>query len=60
MFSHRAGYGAARALVQAGVPVTVLDASEQPGGLAATSQKGGRKVEPGIKVSLDWWDSLTV
>ncbi|PNW70427.1 hypothetical protein CHLRE_17g719500v5 [Chlamydomonas reinhardtii] len=45
-----AGFGAAYALSQAGADVTVLDAAEQPGGLASSwKSQGGKTVEPGIK-----------
>lgn len=44
------GFGAAYALLQAGVKVTILDASETPGGLSAGWRTpGGRSVEAGIK-----------
>ena len=45
-----AGFGAAYALLKAGVKVTILDASENPGGLSAGWRTpGGRSVEAGIK-----------
>lgn len=45
-----AGFGAAYALLKAGVKVTILDASEKPGGLSAGWRTpGGRSVEAGIK-----------
>lgn len=45
-----AGYGAANALLQAGVDVVVLDSAETLGGLsAAWRTPQGRAVEPGIK-----------
>ncbi|GIL76179.1 hypothetical protein Vretimale_5788 [Volvox reticuliferus] len=45
-----AGFGSAHALQQAGADVVVLDASTNPGGLAASWKSvGGRTVEPGIK-----------
>ena len=45
-----AGFGAAYALLKAGVKVTVLDASETPGGLSSGWRTpGGRSVEAGIK-----------
>ena len=44
------GFGAAYALLKAGVKVTVLDASETPGGLSSGWRTpGGRSVEAGIK-----------
>ncbi|DBA90704.1 TPA: hypothetical protein ACH3X1_003920 [Trebouxia sp. C0004] len=44
------GFGAAYALLKAGVKVTILDASETPGGLSAGWRTpGGRSVEAGIK-----------
>ena len=44
------GFGAAYALLKAGVKVTILDASEKPGGLSAGWRTpGGRSVEAGIK-----------
>jgi hypothetical protein len=45
-----AGFGAALALAKAGAEVTLLDASENPGGLSsARTTAGGHVVEPGIK-----------
>lgn len=45
-----AGYAAALALAKAGAEVTLLDASENPGGLSsAFTTPGGQMVEPGIK-----------
>ncbi|KAF8062940.1 hypothetical protein HT031_003779 [Scenedesmus sp. PABB004] len=45
-----AGFGAALALAKAGASVTLLDASESPGGLSsAATTPAGRVVEPGIK-----------
>ena len=45
-----AGFGAAYALLRAGVKVTILDASQTPGGLSAGWRTaGGRSVEAGIK-----------
>lgn len=45
-----AGFGAALALAKAGAKVTLLDASENPGGLSsAFVSSGGQVVEPGIK-----------
>ena len=45
-----AGFGAAYALLKAGVQVTVLDASKAPGGLSSGWRTpGGRSVEAGIK-----------
>ena len=45
-----AGFGAAYALLKAGVKVSILDASETPGGLSAGWRTpGGRSVEAGIK-----------
>lgn len=45
-----AGFGAAYALLKAGIKVTVLDASQTPGGLSAGWRTaGGRSVEAGIK-----------
>lgn len=45
-----AGFAAALALAKAGAEVTVLDASENPGGLSsAFTTPGGQLVEPGIK-----------
>lgn len=45
-----AGFAAALALAKAGADVTVLDASENPGGLSsAFTTPGGQLVEPGIK-----------
>ena len=45
-----AGFGAAYALLKAGVEVTVLDASKAPGGLSSGWRTpGGRSVEAGIK-----------
>ena len=45
-----AGFGAAYALLTAGVKVTILDASQTPGGLSAGWRTaGGRSVEAGIK-----------
>ena len=44
------GFGAAYALLKAGVKVTILDASETPGGLSSGWRTpGGRSVEAGIK-----------
>ena len=44
------GFGAACALLKAGVKVTILDASETPGGLSSGWRTpGGRSVEAGIK-----------
>ena len=44
------GFGAAYALLKAGIKVTILDASETPGGLSAGWRTpGGRSVEAGIK-----------
>ena len=44
------GFGAAYALLKAGVKVTILDASETSGGLSAGWRTpGGRSVEAGIK-----------
>jgi len=44
------GFGAAYALLKAGVKVTILHASETPGGLSAGWRTpGGRSVEAGIK-----------
>eukprot|EP00983_Pelagomonas_calceolata_P024867 782341-Pelagomonas_calceolata.AAC.3 len=48
---NRAGYGSAKSLLAAGVEeVVVLDASQNPGGLASTSTNGTTIIEPGIKV----------
>jgi len=45
-----AGYGSAKSLLAAGVEeVVVLDASQNPGGLASTSTNGTTIIEPGIK-----------
>lgn len=45
-----AGFGAAYALLRAGVKVTILDASQTPGGLSAGWRTAeGRSVEAGIK-----------
>jgi NADPH-dependent 2,4-dienoyl-CoA reductase/sulfur reductase-like enzyme len=45
-----AGFGATKALVDAGAEVVLLDASAQPGGLSsAFSTPQGRVIEPGIK-----------
>jgi phytoene dehydrogenase-like protein len=45
-----AGFAAALALAKAGAEVTLLDASENPGGLSsAFTTPGGQMVEPGIK-----------
>ena len=45
-----AGFGAAYALLRAGVKVTILDASQTPGGLSAGWRTaGGRSIEAGIK-----------
>ena len=45
-----AGFGAAYALLKAGVEVTILDASQTPGGLSSGWRTpGGRFVEAGIK-----------
>lgn len=45
-----AGFGAAYALLSAGVNVTILDASKTPGGLSSGWRTpGGRSVEAGIK-----------
>ena len=45
-----AGFGAAYALLKAGVKVTILDASQTPGGLSSGWRTpGGRFVEAGIK-----------
>ncbi|GBF89848.1 amine oxidase [Raphidocelis subcapitata] len=44
------GFGAALAAAKAGAEVTLLDASDSPGGLSsAFVSQGGRVVEPGIK-----------
>lgn len=62
-----AGFGAALALAKSGAEVTLLDASENPGGLSSSfTTPGGQMVEPGIKgfwyqvcvyVLLSWFDS---
>lgn len=45
-----AGFAAALALAKAGAEVTLLDASETPGGLSsAFTTPGGQMVEPGMK-----------